>query len=145
VRDHIDGILIARMLVDGGVVINLMSYSLYRNLRKQDDGMIRTNMTLNGVGSDSPIKAKGVTSVELTIETKTLTAALFVAEVEGNYSLILGRDWIHANQCIPSTLHQMLIQLVGDDVEKVHADALACIAIVDAPVLWTYETAICLT
>jgi hypothetical protein len=62
-----------------------------------------------------------------------------------NYSLILGRDWIHANQCVHSTLHQMLLQWVGDDVEQVHADASACIAVADALVLWTYETATCLT
>jgi hypothetical protein len=28
---HIDGILIAKMLVDGGAAVNLMPYSLYRN------------------------------------------------------------------------------------------------------------------
>jgi hypothetical protein len=62
-----------------------------------------------------------------------------------NCSLILGRDWIHANQCVPFMLHQMLLQWVGDNVEQVHADASACIAVADAPVLWTYETATCLT
>jgi hypothetical protein len=63
------------------------------------------------------IKAKGVTSVELTIGTKILAANFFVTNIEGNYSLILGRDLIDANQCIPSTLHQMLLQCVGDDIE----------------------------
>jgi hypothetical protein len=29
----------------------------------------------------------------------------------------------HANQYVPSTLHQMLLQWVGDDVEQVHTDA----------------------
>jgi hypothetical protein len=122
-----------------------MPYSLYRKLGKQDDELVKTNMTLSGVGTDSSIKAKGVTSVELTIRTKTLAAAFFVADVEGNYSLILGRDWIHANQCVPSTLHKMLLQWVGDDVEQVHANASVCIAVADAPLLWTYETATCLT
>jgi hypothetical protein len=107
-------------------------YSLYRKLGKHDDELVKTNMTLIGVGTDSSIKAKGVTSIVLTIGTKTLAAAFFVADVEGNYSLILGRDWIHANQCIPSTLHQMLLQWVGDNVEQVHADASACIAMADA-------------
>jgi hypothetical protein len=102
-------------------------------------------MTLSGVGTDSSIKARGVTSVELTIRTKTLVVAFFIVDVEGNYNLILGRDWIHANQCISSTLHKMLIQWVGDDVEQVHADVSACIVVADAPVLWTYETATCLT
>jgi hypothetical protein len=39
----------------------------------------------------------------------------------------------------------MLIQWVGDDVEHVHADASTCIAMADAPILWTSETATCLT
>ena len=134
-RGHIYGIPIAKMLVDGGVAVNLMPYSLYKKLGKQDDELIKTNMTLSGIGTDSSIKAKEVTSVELTIGTKTLAAAFFIADVEGNYSLILGRDWIHANQCVPSTLHQILLQWVGDEVEQVHADASACIAMADAPVL----------
>jgi hypothetical protein len=133
VRGHIDRIPIANMLVDGGVAVNLVPYSLYRNLGKQDDELVKTNMTLSDVGIDNSIKAKGVTFVELTIGAKTLTAAFFVVDVEGNYSLILGRDSIHANQCVPSTLHQMLLQWVGDDIEQVHVDASACIVVVDAP------------
>jgi hypothetical protein len=135
VRGHINGVPIARMFVDGGATVNLMYYSLYRKLGKQDNELVKTYMTLSGIGSDSSIKAKGVTSVELTIGTKTLADALFVTEVEWNYSMILVIDWIHVTECIPSTLHQMLLQRVGDDVEKIHADASACIAIVDAPVL----------
>jgi hypothetical protein len=69
-----------------------MPYSLYRKLGKQDNELVKTNLTLRDVGTDSSIKARGVTSVELTIETKTLAATFFVADVEGNYSLILGRD-----------------------------------------------------
>jgi hypothetical protein len=145
VRGHIDGIPIAKMLVDAGAAVNLMPYSLYKILGKQDDKLVKTNMTLSGVGTDSSIKARGVTSVELTIGTKTLATAFFVADVEGNYSLILGRDWIHANNCVPSTLHQMLLQWVGDDVEQVHADVSAYIVMADVPILWTYESATCLT
>jgi hypothetical protein len=102
-------------------------------------------MTLSGVGSDSPVKTKGVTSIELTIRIKTLAIAFFVAEVEGNYSVILGRDWIHVNQFIPTTLHQMFLQWVCDDVEIVQTDSSACIAIGDILVLWIYETATCFT
>ena len=77
-------------------------------------------MTPSSVRSNSLIEAKGVTSVELTLETMTLIVAFFVDEVDGNYSIILGRDWIHANQCVPSTLHQMLLQWVDVEVETVH-------------------------
>jgi hypothetical protein len=85
-----------------------MPYSLYQKLGKQDNELMRTNMMLSGVGSNSPIEAKCVMSVKLTIRTNGLVAAFFVVKVEGNYIVILGKDWIHANQCAPSTLHQML-------------------------------------
>jgi hypothetical protein len=39
----------------------------------------------------------------------------------------------------------MLLQWVGDNVEQVHVDASAYIVVVDAPMVWTYETATCLT
>jgi hypothetical protein len=52
--------------------------------------------------------ARGIASMELTIGSKSLDTALFIIEVQGNYSVILGHDWIHANHCVPSTLHQFL-------------------------------------
>jgi hypothetical protein len=87
VLGHINGIPIDKMLVDGGVSVNLMPYSLYRKLGKLDNELVKTNMTRSGIGTDSSIKAKGVTSLELTIGTKTLDAAFFVTDVEGNYIL----------------------------------------------------------
>jgi hypothetical protein len=55
------------------------------------------------------MEARGVISMALTIGCKSLATAFFIVEVQGNYSIILSRDWIHANHCVPSTLHQFLI------------------------------------
>jgi hypothetical protein len=55
------------------------------------------------------MEARGVISMELTVGSKSLATTFFVIEVQGNYSVILGRDWIHANHSVPSTLHQFLI------------------------------------
>jgi hypothetical protein len=71
------------------------------------------------------MEARGVVSTELTVGSKSL-------EVQGNYSVILGHDWIHANRCIPSTLHQFLIQWIDDEVEGVHANISAYIALANA-------------
>ena len=73
-----------------------------------------------------------------------LPTAFFVADVQGNYSAILGRDWIHANRCVPSTLHLFLVQWVGDDVEIVHANASACVAVADLS-SWTNYDIKCLS
>jgi hypothetical protein len=87
------------------------------------------------------METRGVISMELTIGSKSLATAFFVVEVQGNYSVILGRDWIHANCCIPSTLHQFLILWIDDVVEVVHADASAYIALDDTTADWQHGSA----
>jgi hypothetical protein len=140
IRDHIDGKPISRMLVDGGAAVNLMPYPVFKKLGREDDELVKTNLMLNGVGGN-PMEAQGVVSIELTVETKSLAAAFFVVEVQGNYSVILDRDWIHVNRCIPSTLHQFLIQWIDDEIEMVHTDVSAYIALPDATADWQHESA----
>ena len=62
-RGHINGRPISRMLVDGGAIVNLMPNSLYKKLGGTDEELIKTNMTVSGVGGGDPIGAKGVASV----------------------------------------------------------------------------------
>jgi hypothetical protein len=91
VRGHIDGRPIFSMLVDGGAAVNLMSYSVFKKLGREDDELVKTNLTLNGVGGN-PMEANGVISMELTIGSKSLATIFFIVDVQGNYSVILGRD-----------------------------------------------------
>ena len=74
-------------------------------------------------------------NIKLTIRSKTLLTTFFVIDGKGSYSLLLGRDWIHANYCVPLTMHQCLIQWHGDDVELVHADESMGVATADL-VFW---------
>jgi hypothetical protein len=98
IRAHLDGTPISRMLVDGGAIINLMPYSFFKKMGKSDKELIKTNMMINDVGGGDPIGSKVVASMELTVGSKTLVTVFFVVKVHGIYSVILGRDWIHANQ-----------------------------------------------
>ena len=133
------------MLVDSGAIVNLMPYSLYKKLGAMDEELIKTNMMVSGVRGGDPIGAKGVASMELTVGSKMVATAFFVSEVQGNFNLILGRDWIHANQCVPSSLHQFLIQWVGDEIEVVHGDASSFIATTDFEVVGTHHNIKCLS
>jgi hypothetical protein len=144
IRGYLDGTPISRMLVDGGAIIKLMLYSFFKKMGKSDEELIKTNMMINDINGGDPIGAKGITSVELTVGSKTLATAFFVTKVQGNYSVILGWDWIHANHCIPSTFHHFLIQWVGDDIEVVHTDTSACVAMADSSI-WTHEDVKCLS
>jgi hypothetical protein len=91
------------------------------------------------------MEARDVICMELTVGSKSLTIAFFVVEVQGNHSIILDRDWIYTNSCIPSTLHQFLIQWIDDEIEVVHVDALAYIALADTTVDWQHGSAQCLS
>ena len=129
--------------MDSGAIVNLMPYPLYKKLGGTDEELIKTNMMISGVEGGAPILARGVANMELTIGSKTLAIAFFVADVQGSYNLILGHDWIHANRCVPSSLHQFLIQWVGDAVEVVHSDSSADVAVADAPTLGGHDAIAC--
>jgi len=118
---------------------------LYKKLGSKDEELIKTNMTISGVGGGDPIGAKGVASMELTVGSKTLVTAFFVSKVQGNFSLVLGQDWIHANQCVPSTLHQILIQWIGDEIEVVHGDISSFIATADSGSPGVHDNIKCLS
>jgi hypothetical protein len=97
VRGHIDGKPISRMLINGSIAINLMSYYVFKKLGRKDDELMKTILTLNGVGGGNLMEGRGVVSMELTVGSKSLATVFFVVEVQGNYSVILGRAWIHTN------------------------------------------------
>jgi hypothetical protein len=134
----------ARMLVDGGAAVNVMPYSTFKKLGKTDAELAKTNMMLTGIGRDGPIGPKGVTLMELTMGSKTIPTAFFIAEVQGSYNTILGHNWIHASCCVPYTLHQFLIQWVGEEVEIVHADVSACVVMADS-LSWSHYNIKCLS
>jgi hypothetical protein len=50
IRGHIDERSISRMVIDGGAIVNLMLYSIFKKLGWEDDELMKTNLTLNGGG-----------------------------------------------------------------------------------------------
>jgi hypothetical protein len=91
IQGHINGMPISRMLIDDSAAVNLMPNSIFKELGRVDDKLVKINLTFNGVGGN-PMEARGVISMELTIGSKSLATTFFVVEVQGNYSIILGRD-----------------------------------------------------
>jgi hypothetical protein len=55
------------MLVDSGAIVNVMPYQLYKKLGGIDDELVKTNMTITGIGGGAPILARGIANMELTI------------------------------------------------------------------------------
>ena len=131
VKGRVDGQPMTKILVDGGAAINIMPYAVYRKLGKGRQDLTKTDMMLKDFeGNVSPVK--GAICVELTIGSKTLPTTFFVISGKGAYNLLFGRDCIHAKCCIPSTMHQCLVQWVGDKIEFVPGDSSYVIASAEA-------------
>jgi hypothetical protein len=64
------------LLIDGGTAINLMSYSIFKKLGWEDDELMKTNQTLNGVGGNL-MEARGIISMELTVGASLLLPHFF--------------------------------------------------------------------
>jgi len=121
-KSFIDGKPLTKMIVDGEATVNLMPYSTFRKLGKRVEDLCPTDMGLTNFSGNITV-TKGAMCVELTIGSKSLPTTLFVDDAKGTYNILLGRDWIHANCCIPSTMHQSLIQWIADTVEIVLANS----------------------
>jgi hypothetical protein len=98
--------------------------------------LIETNVALSDFSGQAS-EAQGVLNVDLTVGSKTVPTSFFIINNKSTYTVLLMRDWIHANYCIPSMMHQCLIQWDGDEVEVVHADdsieiSLAAMSVWDA-------------
>ncbi|PVH62776.1 hypothetical protein PAHAL_3G394900 [Panicum hallii] len=120
-KGYINGQPVNKMLVDMGAAVNIMPYLVLRRLGRSTGDLIKTNVTLSDFNGQTS-EAQGVLSVDLTIGNKTVPTSFFVVNSKSTYNILLGRDWIHTNCCIPSTMHQCLIQWDGDEVEVVQAD-----------------------
>ena len=111
--------------------MNIMPYVMFCKLGKGEEDLIKMDMMLKDFeGNISP--ARGALCVDLTIGNKTLPTTFFVINGKGSYNMLLGRDWIHANCCIPSTMHQYLVQWISDTIEVVTTKSAYSVAAADA-------------
>jgi hypothetical protein len=135
-KGYINGHLVNKMLVDTGAAVNIMPYSVLRRLGHSTEDLIKTNVTLSNFNGQAS-EAQGILNVDLIVGSKTVPTSFFIVSSKSMYTVLLRRDCIHDNCCIPSMKHQCLIQWDGDEVKVVHADdsieiSLAAMSVWDA-------------
>jgi hypothetical protein len=133
IKGQLDGKLVRHMMVDGGASVNIMPWAVFERLGHQEEDLKQTNLSLSGF-SGEPVEAKGIIRKELTVGSKMLPTTFFVVDIKGRYNILLGRDWIHSNECILLALHQRVVQWIEDQVEVVEVDDSPCVAITESQV-----------
>jgi hypothetical protein len=121
---------IGHMLIEGGESINILPLPMFKKLGHVEGDLKRTNLIHSSFVGDLT-EAKGIIRKEVMVGSKTMPTTFFVVDVKGRYNVLLRWDWIHDNECVPSTLHQCVIQWIGDEVEVVQADEKVCVAVAE--------------
>ncbi|GKV53168.1 hypothetical protein SLEP1_g59706 [Rubroshorea leprosula] len=135
---HMDGVPVNRVLVDNGAAVNVIPSSMLRNLGKNSEDLVYTDVTISDF-TGGVSKSKGVLLVALTVGSKMSMSAFFVVDSSATYNALLGRDWIHSSWCVPSSLHQRLIFWNGGKTEVVYADNRPFLANSNMVEAWYYD------
>ena len=122
IKAHMDGRPVNRVLVDNRAAVNILPTSILRRLLKTENDLIATYVFVNGF-TGGATKTKGVIPIEVKVGSKIATVAFFVVNTDLAYNALLGRDWIHSNWVVPSSLHQVLVFWKDDNnIEVVKAN-----------------------
>ncbi len=122
IKAHMDGRPVNRVLVNNGAAVNILPTFMPKKLFKTESDLIATYVSISGFAGGAT-KTKGVIPIEVKVGSKVAIVAFFVVNTDSAYNTLLGRDWIHSNQVVPSSLHQLLIFWKDDNnIEVVKAD-----------------------
>ena len=117
--------------MDNGSTVNVMPLRMLRALGRSIGDLIETKVFVSAFTREIS-KTLGVLSIDIIVGSKTSLSAFIKINSNANYNAFLGRDWIHADWCVLSSLHQFLLFWKGDEVEVVWADKQPLIATSDS-------------
>lgn len=89
------------------VAVNLMPHFMLKKIGKFDIDLKPHNMVLSNY-EGKICHTLGMIQVDLTVGTITRPTMFMVIASKDNYNMLLGREWIHDIEAVPSSLHQRI-------------------------------------
>lgn len=105
IRAKVYDVPINKILIDGGVAVNLMPQFLLSKIGKCEEDLKPHNMVLSNY-EEKTGQNLGVLQVNLTMGSITRLKIFLVIDSKASYNMLLGREWIHGIGVVPSSLHQ---------------------------------------
>lgn len=121
VRATLDGIPVSKVLVDNGAAINILPVATMKKLGKDSHDLVPTDVLVSSFVDDITT-TRGILPLNVGVGRQITLSAFFVIESRASYNALLGRDWIHAAACLPSSMHQALILWGQTGPEVIAAD-----------------------
>ena len=104
IRAHLNGRPVSKVLIDNGSAVNVMPLRMLRALGRSINDLKEIGVVVFAFTGEVS-KTLGILPINISIDHKTALSAFFVIDSITNYNIFLGRDWIHANWCVSSSLH----------------------------------------
>ncbi|RYR25000.1 hypothetical protein Ahy_B02g058633 [Arachis hypogaea] len=102
-----------KVLKDGGAAISLLPERMLVKVGKHPDDLISTNISvMDFSGASTP--AKGLVTLEVKVGSAVRNTVVVVVSSRASYNALLGRDWIHGVGAVSSTVHQSILQMMGN-------------------------------
>ncbi|KAJ1388292.1 Aspartic peptidase domain superfamily [Sesbania bispinosa] len=105
VEATIEGIKVRRALVDNGSGVNIIPSYLFHKLRMPKSRIRKSDVTLSTFHREV-VESLGRVHAVLEVGPIKIVNVFQVIDGDSSYHLLLGRPWIHLQQCVPSTLYQ---------------------------------------
>ncbi|CAN1335917.1 hypothetical protein LINPERPRIM_LOCUS36943 [Linum perenne] len=122
IKARLDEVLVSKVLDDNGAAVNVMPTRMLKKLGKNIGDLIPTEVFVTSFNGGST-SAKGILPVVVGVGSQEKMSVFFVVDGVVSYNALLGRDWIHASKCLPSSLHQcMMLWNKEGMVEVIQAD-----------------------
>ena len=121
IQAKVDDVRVNKVLVDGGAVVKFMPRSLLKRIGKYDADLKPHNIVLSNYEGKTRFSL-GALQVNLIEGSVTRPTLFMVVPSKANFNLLLGREWIHGIDVVPSSMNQKIIIWIDDvSVEDVEA------------------------
>ncbi|KAM1591658.1 hypothetical protein ACFX1Z_035254 [Malus domestica] len=108
VAAYLEGVPFKRVLIDGGVAINILPAKQMKKMGRDVEDLIPMDLTVSSF-SCAITKTHEILPLEMDLGSKQIMLAFFMVDCTSTYGALLGRDWIHQSFAILSILHQQVV------------------------------------
>ncbi|XP_073271496.1 uncharacterized protein [Primulina huaijiensis] len=104
---HVNGKPVSRVLIDNGTDVNILPYRILQKLGKNVEDLIHTEVSVAAFTGEST-KTLRVLPENVTVGSRSSLSAFFMVNSSASFHALLGRNYIHTNYCVTSSMHQSL-------------------------------------
>lgn len=109
-RAKVEEVDVERVFVINGAIINILPLCMLDVIEKSMYNLISTKVALSGFAGEI-LQVKGMVTTSLKVGSLIINTIFFIADAIPSYNVQLERDWIHANDYIPSNLYKDIVTL----------------------------------